>query len=1143
MALLAGVTAVAQEVISLPLDENGNPRLPPDAVTETAYVIETFAGTGDAGFDGDGGSATEARLWRPRGIAVDAVGSVYVADTGNGRVRRIDPSGIITTVAGTGESGSDGDGGPAIEAQLSLPTDVALDAEGNLYIVEATGYRVRKVDNAGQISTVAGTGEQGSQGDGGPAIEAQLNTPIWITVDEHGNLYIAEVGGRGVRKVDPAGTITKIAGTGSLGNDGDGGPATAAQFGVISGLTADAQGNIFVSDITAARIRRITPDGTISTIAGTRFAVNSGHGGPALEASLGTPGGVATDADGNLFVTDFNVGGLRKIDSKGIITTIAGTDQQLFTGDKGLAIDAELAQPVQVGTDASGNLYLVEYSGNKVRILRPTATTSRFTLPLGTSGESRVLTVTSDGSLRWEGSPVVNGMEFQVPNGSRYAISQTEDATVLATFVPKEQTVELQAGTDITLTTREDGTWWIGDQVVENGHRHTEADREYLLEWTGSQWRLAKYTLRTIAGTVDVAEGVAATEARLFAPYSVAVDTAGNTYVSESSNHRVRKIDAAGVITTIAGTGERGYAGDGGPAAEAELNSPTGIAVNELGEILVADSGNHVVRKIDLLGDIVTIETADQVLGPIGLALDASGNVLITESNHRVRRIDSQGNVTTIAGVASQSGGYNDSDVAVSTRLSSPSSVALDASGNIYVADSLNHRIRKIDTTGTIMTIAGTGDPGFSGDGGVAVEAQIHTPSGVLVDDVAGNVYISDTWNSRIRRIDSSGIITTLAAGELPDSFDAAAPNRLILPLGLAFAADGNLLIADSASSSVHRLTASGRIMRMAGSGEAFDRRDGGPAASAQFRSPLDVATDAVGNVYVLDRRRVRRIDSDGRIDSITATDEIDDYSTVHVDALGNIYIADNSRNSVRKIDVAGTVTTIAGTGEAGFSGDGGPATAAQLNGPRSIVSDSVGNIYIADLRNHRVRRIDPSGIITTYVGTGVPDESAEMGYVVSTGDLPSDYQWEEGGVAPAATARLHYPQRLAVDADDFLYVFDFGNFSASNQGRVGKIDTSSAEPLITPLSPMEIPNAVTGFEVDESGNVYASQGGYVFMIGPDGLATIIAGGGTTRFTGNGEPAAGVSIGPSTQITLDPEGNIWLADSLHRRVHVLEPVP
>ena len=980
-------------------------------------------------------------------------------------------------------------------------------------------------------------------------------------IDAAGNILISDSRSHRVRKVSLDGTITTIAGTGSRGGSGDGGAATAAQLNFVSDLETDALGNIYLADINEGRIRKISPTGRITTIAGAGGRRHSGDRGPAIDAGLETPGGIVLDSAGNLFLSEYWPGWLRKIDAVGIIDTIAGTGEQLSTGNMGLAIDASLDRPGYIAVDSDGNLYISEFFGNRVRILRPTAKLSSLAVPLGTSGDSVVLTITQTGSVRWNAGPLAHGTEAFATNGNRYALEQTASGAIVATYVPHQQTVELHEGKTVTLMASEDGVWHIGDRVAANGYRHVEDGQEYLLEWTGAQWRLAKYTIRTVAGTLDVAEGVPATEARLFNPHAVALDSAGNAYVTEASNNRVRRIDTSGSITTIAGTGEQGYAGDGGPATQAEFDSPRGIGVNWLGEIFVADFGNDVVRKIDVLGRISTISTSRPLFNPDGLALDLFGNIVVAEShvrNHLVRRIDVRGNLSTIAGVAGQRGSFEGGSSAAKARLYYPRAVAADPAGNVYVADSFNQRVRKIDPTGTIRTIAGTGERGYAGDGGPAIDAQLASPNGLLVD-AEGNVYISDSGNYRIRKVDSSGMIETIAGTGEPGNFGNGGPAveaRLRFPRNLAMDSSGNLFIADTGNHTVRRISGSGMIEPFAGSGEPIDKRDGGPASLAQFHYPSDIAADAAGNVYVLDANQIRRIDPNGTITTIAGTGEngysgdggpaiaakLRNPSELALDAAGNLYLAERFGNRVRKIDVAGTITTIAGTGERGFSGDGGAATESQLGSPRAIAADSVGNVYIADSYNHRVRKIDTSGVITTYVGTGDRDRTSEFGYVISTGHGQSDYLWEPGGIAPAAETRLSSPYELAVDANDILYVFDSGNRSSFN-ARVGKIDTASSEPLIAPLPPMEVPRFVTGFDVDDSGNVFVFSRGAALMFDSDGSRTTVAGGGETRFMGDGEPAGGVFMGRFANIALDAHGNIWVADSSSRRVHVLEPVP
>jgi PKD repeat protein len=276
-------------------------------------VITTVAGTGERGFSGDDGQATSARLNDPNGVAVDAAGNIYIADMGNMRVRRVSAAGVITTVAGTGFIGSSGDGGPATSATLAFPSGVAVDAAGNVYIADQLNDRVRKVTATGVIATIAGTGDAGFAGDGGQATSAQLRNPFGVAVDVVGNVYIADRDNHRVRRVDAAGVITSVAGTETFGFSGDGGPATSAQLKFPAGVAVDAIGSIYIADSNNHRVRRVSTGGVITTVAGTGTAAFSGDGGQAISAQLDFPLGVAVDAIGNLYVADTGNRRVRKV--------------------------------------------------------------------------------------------------------------------------------------------------------------------------------------------------------------------------------------------------------------------------------------------------------------------------------------------------------------------------------------------------------------------------------------------------------------------------------------------------------------------------------------------------------------------------------------------------------------------------------------------------------------------------------------------------------------------------------------------------------------------------------------------------------------------------------------------------------------
>lgn len=342
------------------------------AFAETAgYTISTVAGHGEAGFGGDGGPATKALLNRPCAVAVDTEGNLYIADYMNNRVRKVQRDGTIITLAGTGEAGDAGDGGPAVKARLRGPYGVSVDRHGNVYVADQRNHRIRRIARDGTISTVAGTGKRGSSGDGGPATAASLDGADATVTDTDGNLYIADSGNHRVRKVSTAGTITTIAGT-TRGYSGDGGPAVGAQLNLPAALALDGAGNLYVGDFRNHVVRKITRDGMIHTVAGSGKRGFNGDNIPATKADLNEPGGVAALPDGSLIIADGVNCRVRCVGSDGIIRTIAGTGHRGFSGDGGPARDAELSVIDILAADRDGNIYVADHTNNRIRKLAPT---------------------------------------------------------------------------------------------------------------------------------------------------------------------------------------------------------------------------------------------------------------------------------------------------------------------------------------------------------------------------------------------------------------------------------------------------------------------------------------------------------------------------------------------------------------------------------------------------------------------------------------------------------------------------------------------------------------------------------------------------------------------------------------------------
>jgi streptogramin lyase len=341
--------------------------IPPGSI---ATVVGNTVNYKSYGFSGDGGPATQAQLWQPRAVAFDSAGSLYIADTLNERIRKVDPAGTITTLAGNGSAGFSGDGGPATQATFRDPHGVAVDSAGNVYVADSVNNRIRRVDPAGIITTFAGRG-RGNGGDGGPAKDALLADPKTMSMDPHDNLYFVDDGNDTVRRIDiHTGIITTVAGTGLPGFSGDGGPATHAAMKQPKGVWVTPAGDIYIADTDNNRVRHVDTSGTITTVAGTGAAGFSGDGGPAKNAKVHDPRGVAVDSAGNVYIGEEKGQRIRKVDTAGTITTVAGTGVGGYSGDGGPATQARIRNLRGIAVDSLGQLFIADCFNNRIRKIR-----------------------------------------------------------------------------------------------------------------------------------------------------------------------------------------------------------------------------------------------------------------------------------------------------------------------------------------------------------------------------------------------------------------------------------------------------------------------------------------------------------------------------------------------------------------------------------------------------------------------------------------------------------------------------------------------------------------------------------------------------------------------------------------------------
>jgi sugar lactone lactonase YvrE len=462
--------------------------------------ITTVAGNGTAGYSGDNDSATNAELSSPTGVAVDSSGNIYIADQQNNRIRKIDPSGVITTVAGNGTAGYSGDGGPATSAELDDPSGVAVDASGNLYIADSLNSVIRKVNPSGIITTVAGDGynrlgtgqpsfnDGGYSGDGGPATSAELNNPYAVAVDSSGNLYIADTYNRRIRKVDTSGVITTVAGNGYAGPgdlggySGDGGPATSAELAQPFGVVVDNAGNIYISDQNNNRIRKVDPSGVITTV------VSGGIG-----SGVSSPAGLAVDASGNLYIADMGNKCIREVNASSAFTTVAGSiGNPGYSGDGGSATAAELNFPFGVAVDASGNIIIADRDNSRLREVKasssiatspganvpaPTSTQTGGQNPIGFTIGRNDYTVGGQ-SLTMDAAPFISNERTLVP--MRYladalgAQTTWNAATQTITITKDGTTVELTVSS-VTIITNGQTSQMDTAPIIVNGRTYLPA--------------------------------------------------------------------------------------------------------------------------------------------------------------------------------------------------------------------------------------------------------------------------------------------------------------------------------------------------------------------------------------------------------------------------------------------------------------------------------------------------------------------------------------------------------------------------------------------------------------------------------------------------------------------------------------------
>ena len=1244
----------------------------------TATVTQV-AGNQTLGYSGDGGPATSAQIGQVSGLAVDTAGNLYVVDDVYNVVRKVTPTGIISTLAGTGAFASSGDNGPASAAALNGPYYAHVDANNNLLIAEYNNA-IRSVNLAtGIITTVAGTANthpaavtsdaagnvyyiySAFAAQGAPAapkdvlykLAAGSTTPTvlatldgycseGLAIDAGGNLYTPDYCLGNVYRISAAGAVSVIAGTGNGGFSPDGTLATAAVLGEPADVAVDSSGRVYFTDFSNFRVRAFTVGGTLTTLAGT----NDGFGGPATTAALngdyGYGGGLSTDVRGDLYLA----GALAQISTGDVLSFYAGQGFPGFGGDGGPVSSAEFS-PGSIAFDGNGNAYIADTGNNRIRYV--------------TGGI--VSTIAGNGTFTNTG----------------------DGATATAATVANPRALVVDSSGNVYFTVRGGGAGYSAiRQLTLGGNINRYAGAYATNGYSGDNGPATAALLKNVEG--------------------LAVDQLGNLYIADSGNNVIRMVAAgSGTITTVAGNGTAGGAGDGGPATQAELNAPLGVAVDAAGNLYISDTGNNRVRMVTPAGIISTFAgtgtaglggdggppTAAMLSGPTGIAVDNSGTVYIDDArNHRIRRIWTPGSTpqaiafgaapTVAVGGTAPLTAVTGSGMDVTFTSLTPSvctvvgtTVEALASGTCIVSASADGNATyaaappvtqsfTVSVGGTAqsisfgtlpaLTVGGTATVAPTASSGLAVALSSTTPtvcavSGTTVSGLAvGSCGLTATQAGSATYapaqstttltvaaglttqtisftsatsvvVNGTGTLSATSTSGLPVTFSSTTPEICTVagatvtgvvygvcivaanqagnatyapapqvieyvPVGL----DAQTITFGTAPTVV--LGESGALSATASSGLAVTFATATPAVCTvsgtlvtgvavgtcvvtanQEGSATFGAAPQVTQSFVIGQTATPGLVIDTYVGRGPYTTPIPAAAAnispwpIALSASGSVYFADHS--AVYRYDPAtATVTQVAGNETLGYRGDGGPATSAQIGVVSGLALDAAGNLYIVDYWKNVVRKVTPSGVISTLAGTGAS---------ASTGDN-----------GPATAAALNFPYYAHVDANNNLLIAELGNAIRSVNLATGIITTVAGTAGTYPeavtsdaagniyyiYTNFENPTVPTGgagrdilyklaagsttptvlatldgycsegLAIDAGGSLYTADWclDNIYRISPTGTVTAIAGTSNGGFSPDGTLATAAVLGDPADVAVDSSGRVYFTDDTNYRV-------
>lgn len=954
------------------------------------------------------------------------------------------------TIAGLGGGLGNVDGtGEA--ARFCQPHGVAFDRSGNLYVADYYNYVIRKIAPDGTVRTIAGcVGEAGNTDGAGNS--ARFNCPTDVAMDRSGTLYVADCGNHVIRKVSPDGTVTSWCGCPGEAGSADG-SGRAARFRSPTGLAVAEDGTVFVADTGNHTVRKISPSGGVTTWAGKAAAGGFADGNGAA-ARFCSPRDVAIGLAGQVFVADAENAVIRKISADGSVTTLAGQAGKTGKTD-GRGTSARFVAPQSLATDASGNVFVVDAGNPAIRRITPAGAVSTLSSAPARFASLRGIAVDTAGTI------AVSDNEAQTVS----RVTAAGHGTLWAGH-PSHHGFADGAGSEARFNRP------VGIAVDLNGTVFVSDSFSHILRSVSPDGTVTTLAGRVWSSGVDNGKGRAA---RFCWPGGVAADCAGNVYLADTGNHAVRKVTRDGVVTLLAGGAGASGSSDG-KGSLARFSSPSAVAVDRAGNVYVADCGNQLIRKVTPDGTVSTVAGAAGLKGyadgsgatarfnqPTGIAVDTLNNIYVADAgNHVIRRIVPGRQVTTLAGCAGMKG-FSDGQ-GVQARFSGPAAVAVDLTGSLIVADRDNHLIRMVTPEGRVSTLGGKPNSMSSADGR-GDTARFAQPSGVAVDR-DGVIYVADACNNRI------------VAGYRQRGTGVRADVRL-----------------DSEERPCTPICCEPYAWDVFAGRPGEPGADDGRAEDARLRAPQGLAINGDGVLFTVDGcdRTLRQITPDGRVTTMTGTrDKFVAPIGLALGADGARYVTDSAA-VLWKVDQEGVVRRLAGriNQRGAADGIGGAARFSYIPG---AAVDRAGNVFLADHNNYTVRKMSPDGKVSTFAG-----RAGEQGCFDGRG----------------AAARFLLPVAVVADPSGCVFVAD--------DNKIRKI-TPQGYVTTFPDAAVRF-GRLDGLAQDRHGSLYAAdrERHVIWKVTPSGRVTRLGGSGLAM-AGSGWLVTGLAV--------DRDGRIYVADAV-----------